>query len=81
MNVINDPDWKRTQMRRQEQSLPVMKERMPAGFSDEEEEVAHPAPSSGHPRGRRRRAPKKKSRVDEVGGEWKKEDNKPIDIP
>ncbi len=28
-----------------------------------------------------RREPKKKSRVDEVGGEWKKEDNTPIDIP
>ncbi len=38
--------------------------------------MAPPAPSSGRPRGRRRRAPKKKSRVDEVGGEWKKEDNK-----
>ncbi len=80
-------------MRRQEQSLPVMKEKMPdlslpmmkqtkaAGSSDEEEEVASPAPSCGRPRGRRRRAPKKKSQVDEVGGEWKKEDNTPIDIP
>ncbi len=55
-------------MRRQEQSLPVMKERMPAGSSDEEEEVASPALSSGRPRGRRWRAPKKKSRVDKVGG-------------
>ncbi len=52
-----------------------------AGSSDEEEEVAPPAPSSGRPRGRRRGAPKKKSRVDEVEGEWKKEDNTPIDIP
>ncbi len=32
-------------------------------------------------RGRRSREPKKKSRVDEVGREWKKEDNTPIDIP
>ncbi len=52
-----------------------------AGSSDEEEEVAPPASSSGCPRGRRMRAPKKKSLVDEVGGEWKKEDNTPIDIP
>ncbi len=81
MNAVTDPDWKRTQMRRQEQSLPVMKERMPAGSSDEEEEVAPPATSSGHPRSQRRRAPKKKSQVDEVGGEWKKEGNTPIDIP
>ncbi len=43
--------------------------------------MAPPALSSGRPRGRRRRAPKKKSRVDEVEGEWKKEDNTPIDIP
>ncbi len=49
--------------------------------SDEAEEVAPPAPSSGCHRGRRRRALKKKSRVDEVGGEWKKEDNTPIDFP
>ncbi len=52
-----------------------------AGSSDEEEEVAPPAPSSGRPRSQRRWAPKKKSRVDEVGGKWKKEDNTPIDIP
>ncbi len=52
-----------------------------AGSSYEEEEVAPPDPSSGRFRGRRRRAPKKKSRMDEVGGEWKKEDNTPIDIP
>ncbi len=93
MYAVTDPIVKRTQMRQQEQSLPVMKEKMPdlssndetdeeaAGSSDEEEEVAPPAPSSGRPRGRRRRAPKKKSRVDEVGGKWKKEDNAPIDIP
>ncbi len=68
-------------MRQQEQSFPVMKERMPAGSSDEEEEVAPLATSSGRPRSRRRRASKKKSRIDEVGGEWKKEDNTPIDIP
>ncbi len=43
--------------------------------------MALPALRSGRPHGRRRREPKKKSRVDEVGGEWKKEDNKPIDIP
>ncbi len=49
-----------------------------AGSSDE---VAPPAPSSGRPHGRRRRAPKRKSRVDEVGGEWKKEGNTPIDSP
>ncbi len=40
--------------------------------------MAPPAPSSRRPRGRE---PKKKSRVDEVGEEWKKEDNTPIDIP
>ncbi len=38
------------------------------------------APSSGRPHGLRRWAPKKKSRVDEVGGEWKKDDNTPFDI-
>ncbi len=43
-----------------------------SGSSDEEEEVAPPAPSSGRPRSRRRRALNKKSRVDEVRGEWKK---------
>ncbi len=43
--------------------------------------MAPPGPSSGRPHGRRRQAPKKKSRVDEVGGEWKKEDNTLIDIP
>ncbi len=43
--------------------------------------MAPPARSSGRPRGWRMRQPKKKSRVDEVGGEWKKEDNTPIDIP
>ncbi len=58
-----------------------MKERMPEGSSDEEEKVAPPSTSSGRPRSRRRWAPKKKSRVDEVGGEWKKEDNIPSDIP
>ncbi len=42
--------------------------------------MAPPAPSSGRPRGRRRRESKNKSRVDEVGGEWKKDDT-PIDIP
>ncbi len=52
-----------------------------ASSSNEEEEVAPLAPSSGRPRGRRRQAPKKKSRLDEVGGEWKKEDNTPIDTP
>ncbi len=31
--------------------------------------MAPPAPSSGRPRGRRRRESKNKSRVDEVGGE------------
>ena len=54
-----------------------------ASSSDEEDKVAPPpppAPSSGRPRGRRRQAPKK-SRVDVVGGEWKKEDNTPIDVP
>ncbi len=40
-----------------------------------------PAPSSGRPRSRRRRELKNKSRVDEVGGEWKKDDNTPILIP
>ncbi len=55
--------------------------RIGRGSSDEEEEVAPPAPSSGRPRGRRRRESKNKSRVDEVGGEWKKDDNTPIDIP
>ncbi len=43
--------------------------------------MAPPVPSSGRPRGRRRREPKKKSWVDEVGGQWKKEDNTLIDIP
>ncbi len=43
--------------------------------------MAPPAPSSGRPRGRRRRESKNKSREDEVGGEWKKNDNTPIDIP
>ncbi len=88
------PIVKRTQMKRQEQSLSVMEgedagpessndetDEEAAGSSDEEEEVASLAPSSGCPHGRRRRAPKKKSRVDEVGCEWKKEDNTPIDIP
>ncbi len=42
--------------------------------------MAPPAPT-GRPCGGRRREPKKNSRVDEVGGEWKKEDNTPIDIP
>ncbi len=75
MNAVSDPI---TQMRRQEQSLPVMKEGIPdlslpmmkheAGSSDKEEEVAPPAPISGRPRGRRRQEPKKK-------------DNTPIDIP
>ncbi len=90
MNAVTDPI---TQTRRQEQSLPVMKERIPdlslpmvkhekaAGSRDEEQEVGPPAPSSKCPRGWKRREPKKKNRVDEVGGEWKKEDNTPIDIP
>ncbi len=43
--------------------------------------MAPPAPSSGRPRGQRRRELKNKSQVDEVGGEWKKDDNTPIDIP
>ncbi len=43
--------------------------------------MAPPAPSSGRPHGRRRRESKNKSLVYEVGGEWKKDDNTPIDIP
>ncbi len=43
--------------------------------------MAPPAPCSGRPRGRRRQELKNKSRVDEVGGEWKTDDNTPIDIP
>ncbi len=43
--------------------------------------MAPPAPSSGRPRGWRRWESKNKSRVDEVGGEWKKDDNTPFDIP
>ncbi len=117
MYAVTDPIVKRTQMRRQEQSLPMMKEKMPdlakytrshtpthpkqkscmkphnihhagpessndeteaAGSSDEEEELASPAPSCGRPHGRRRRAPKKKSRVDEVGGEWKMRTTHPL---
>ncbi len=46
-----------------------------AGSSDEE---SPPAPSSGRPRGRRRRAPKKKSRVDEVGGDGSKRTTHPL---
>ncbi len=74
MYAVTDPIVKRTQMRQQEQSLPVMKgedagpessidetDEEAAGSSDEEEEVAPPAPSSGRPCSRRRWAPKKKS--------------------
>ncbi len=46
-----------------------------AGSSDE---VAPPAPSSGRPRSRRRQAPKKKSRVDEVGVSRRKRTTHPL---
>ncbi len=86
MYAVTDPDCEATGA---ESSSDEGEDAGPESSNDETDEkaagssdkVAPPVPSSGRPRGRRRGAPKKKNRVDEVGSEWKKEDNTPIDIP